>query len=485
MENQPHTPRTQKLEEMALIVCFLLVIVLPGLGLMMKTDAAPSEENRQLAPFPPLSLEGDDLTYFPERFNVYFNDHFGFRNTLIRSQALAKVRWLNVSSSADVICGKSGWLFFAGENSVAAYRAAQPFSEDELKQWAHTLENRRRWLAHRHIRYVFTVAPDKHTIYPEYMPEQIERVRDRSRLDQLIAYLKEHTSVEVLDLRPALANAKSRFPTYYQTDTHWNDYGAFVAYQEIARTLRATLPMIAPRGESDYDIQVERSEGKDLTKMLGLSNAFSDTLVRLRPRQPSRVTVDGQPLDRPIIESMDTFATEQSGRPLPRLVMFRDSFANALIPYLAEDFSRAVYVWSDLFDALLLERERPDIVLDEIVERKLMGPPPASDPQIDEPVYEGSHDSATCDWISGWAWDRAHPDAIVRVEIYDGDHLLATLDAGGFRQDLIGAGKGNGYHAFEYATPAQLKDGRPHVITVKAAGADLSLSNTRRTLTCK
>lgn len=490
MEKRPAAMR--KLEDMALIACFILAILLPGIGMLLKMDtAAASQENRQMSPFPPLSLDVDELRAFPKRFNLYFNDHFGFRSAMIRGVAIAKVQWLNVSSSANVVCGKAGWLFYAGEGSVTGYRGAQPFSEEQLESWKQALEGRRRWLAQRNIRYIFTVAPDKHSIYPEYMPDHIGRVGE-SRLDQLIRYLKENSEVEVLDLRPALLSAKDRHPLYYKTDTHWNDYGAFLAYQEISRAISKTLPAIRPFLESDFQVVTEQTQGKDLAGMLGLADVLLETTVSLRPLKPFQAMSSGRPLDRGVIEGVATFASEQKDRPLPRMVMERDSFANHLIPFLAEDFSRAVYYWDGEFQTSLIEQERPDIFLDEIVERKLMAAPPddgltiESKPEPEgEPKYEGSHDSASCEVISGWAWDSAHPDAFVQVDIYEDEKLLATVAATSFRADLRDAGKGSGHHAFVYQLPARRGDGQPRVITVKIAGTDISLTNTRRTLVCK
>ena len=40
-----------------------------------------------------------------------------------------------------------------------------------------------------------------------------------------------------------------------------------------------------------------------------------------------------------------------SGLALPRAVIFRDSFASPLAPFLSEHFSRAVYLWQNDFDA--------------------------------------------------------------------------------------------------------------------------------------
>jgi len=59
---------------------------------------------------------------------------------------------------------------------------------------------------------------------------------------------------------------------------------------------------------------------------------------------------------------------------LPRAVVLRDSMAIPLIPLLSENFSRAVYVSSRSLDRELIEREKPDVVIEELVERSLHAP---------------------------------------------------------------------------------------------------------------
>jgi len=63
---------------------------------------------------------------------------------------------------------------------------------------------------------------------------------------------------------------------------------------------------------------------------------------------------------------------EQPNADLPRLVMNRDSMAVALIPLLSENFHRSVYVQSTALARETIEREHPDIVIDEIVERGMI-----------------------------------------------------------------------------------------------------------------
>src|SRR6185295_18217610 len=70
--------------------------------------------------------------------------------------------------------------------------------------------------------------------------------------------------------------------------------------------------------------------------------------------------------------------TEIPGSTLPRAVVFRDSFASRLAPYLSEHFSRVVYLWQNNFDVDAVRAERPAIVIQEIAGRHLMSVSPYS-----------------------------------------------------------------------------------------------------------
>ncbi len=101
---------------------------------------------------------------------------------------------------------------------------------------------------------------------------------------------------------------------------------------------------------------------------------------------------------------------------------------------------------------------------------------------------DGYLDTADCNQITGWAWDRTAPNAALLVDIYDGNNLIAGgVLANQFRQDLVNAGKGNGQHGFSIATPASLKDGKPHSIGVKftsGSNAGNYLGSSPRPIVC-
>jgi membrane protein involved in D-alanine export len=95
--------------------------------------------------------------------------------------------------------------------------------------------------------------------------------------------------------------------------------------------------------------------------------------------------------------------------------------------------------------------------------------------------YDGSQDPATCAQISGWAWDSTEPDRTVDVDVYDNRMLLATVAADQVRTSPDG---GKGRHGFVYLTPAQLKDGWPHSVSMRIAGSNVTLRNTPQIVTC-
>lgn len=325
---------------------------------------------RELAPFPPWSWTPSALAAWPDGFQRFFEDHFALRGRLISWRTTFLWRVLHTSSSDTVVAGRDGWLFYADDGGLEDYLQREPLTESQLEDWRLMLDRTSSWLKSRGIRYLFLIAPDKPMIYPEYMPDTLHRMQPSYRADQLLAYLRAHSQVETLDLRPGLMAAKSAELLYHRYDTHWNDRGALVAYGQIAASLSRWFPGIRPLVRRDFRESPSVASG-DRTTMLGLPDEGKTSMPGLvplagysyrilEPAEPDPYGEDGR------------VVTERDAPDLPRLVVFRDSFASRLIPYLSEHFSRAVYLWQNDFEAQVIERERPDVVVQEFVARHLV-----------------------------------------------------------------------------------------------------------------
>ena len=358
--------------DLALVVLFLAIISLPLASTIAGRDGGDSEaENRELAHFPHFELSRHGLAGYAPAFIDWFDDHFGLRASFVRWYGISRFFWLGVSPSAAVVKGRDGWLFYGDDGALDDATSEVLFTPDQVDGWRRTLVAAHDWLRARDIGYLFVMAPDKHVIYPEALPPTMIRAHAASRMDQLDAMLRSATHVPTIDVRGALAAAKPHERLYGYTDTHWNDWGAFVAYQQIIGAIRHQLPTVPPAWtRADFEAEERPVPGQDLARMMGLMRVLREDDLILRPKRPRQARVV-EPPGGIASNDLGWLVTEIPGATLPRALVFRDSFTSRLAPFLSEHFSRAAYMWENDFDANLVEKEHPDIVIQELVGRHL------------------------------------------------------------------------------------------------------------------
>ncbi len=372
--------RIRSVLQWTLVVGFLAAIWLPlmdsalGLG-----PASNFGERRTLAPWPEINWRLEEIRALPDALEAYYDDHFGFRDSLV--QLNSWLRWLLVSNPFDtqVVVGKSGWLFLnVGGGLLDDFRAVRRYTDAELERIRHGLVERRDQVAELGARYLLVVAPEKQTIYPEMVPARVRRAAEPARLGQLFDYLRATTDLEIVDLRGPLTEAKALGPVYQSTGTHWTDLGAYVASVEIRRQVIGDR-LKKPLGR--FRIQGARTGSNDLARMLGLKQWLREDSVRLRFRRrmraqltvkgladlPTRMKYSGRYRHPKTIHRL-RFAHEVDDPSLPRAVMFRDSFATAMVPFLGEYFQRIGY-YRIPFLVDVVRQQSPDVVIEERSER--------------------------------------------------------------------------------------------------------------------
>jgi alginate O-acetyltransferase complex protein AlgJ len=220
------------------------------------------------------------------------------------------------------------------------------------------------------------IPPNKETIYPENLPNDLARARPQSRLDQILDRLRRtHSAVHLLDLRPALLAAKSSGQIYFKTDTHWNDRGAYVAYVAIMEAVKDLLPNwnIVPQPRDNFIAESSPYVQGDLARMMDMSNDYPDEWLSLRRKIPFTTPAGA-------MDPRGIAVTDVNDPTLPRLVFYHDSFAIALVPMLGPNFRRVFWSFNYELDPAAIEREKPDVVIDEFLERNLYVDPP-TDPR--------------------------------------------------------------------------------------------------------
>jgi alginate O-acetyltransferase complex protein AlgJ len=358
-----------------LVFIFIAIIYFPLINRVFPLSGQSSLlEKRKMAAKP--EFRWDRMSQYLKEFTPYFNDYFTFRSSLIFLNNLLKVKFFRVSPTPKVLIGKNGWLFFDNPvtqpGTVEYYRSLTPFSAQELEQWKNLLEQRYQWLAAREIRYLFIIVPNKNTIYPEFMPDHIHRVNKKSRMDQLVEYLEKHSAIPLLDPRKALKHAKTQYPVYSKTDSHWNEYGAYIVHQEIIKYISRYFKGAEPLPLSRFNITTINHMGGDLAIMLSLhEEILRENIIRMKLSPPFTFKESRK---ENISRYVRQLLTQCPTAPLPNILMVHDSCYHKLKPFLSEKFSRILYIWDWNFNFYpeIIVREKPKLVIDEMAERFLM-----------------------------------------------------------------------------------------------------------------
>ena len=377
----PPAPADHPRRDRVLAVLFVLALALPLAGTLPKRELARTAfENRPAAPWPGLPADAGAWKRWPGAFEAAFADRFGGRDRLIKLHHAAKAVGFGVSPVDKVLIGRDGWLYFLGEDGRAIdrdWRGVVPYDRDVPQRVAAEFRRRHDWLAQRGIGYVVMVVPDKATIYPEHLPRWVRQVDPSTRLDRLYAALEAHPEMTVLDLRPALVAAKARQRIYFRTDSHWNYAGASVAYDVLMAALAARWPgFAAVPAEVPAFVPGQDTTSGDLAQMLGLPGRFVEDdvapLGKVLANAPARCA------RRAPVAAPDPGGIEREvyecARPGPTALLLRDSMGIALVPPLAENFSRLVVLSTRRLDPAVVAAERPDVVIEELVERTLHAP---------------------------------------------------------------------------------------------------------------
>ncbi len=369
MDAAPRIQTSRRLLLLGLGALWLLVLWAPLLQMCLRLVVeTPLAEKRARAARPVFGgMRPAALKRYAEGLDRWFTDHFGFRDTLIRANNRAQVRLLVTSPSPLVILGKKGWLFYNSDYdgpNLTDFCGLAPFAEGQLAGMQMSLEAITRSFAARGITFCVVVPPSKHTIYPEYLPGRLRALAGKTRLDQVAARLGSSPVVRFLDLRPAMRAGKSRHLVFLMTDTHWNDYGAFLGSRAVLELLAREFPGLAvPPGE--VEVKASARGDSDLEDLLAAGPLPDEGNVGVR--RARRLRAGGgrkHRLDQRIVR-------EFPGAGRPRLLMFRDSFAMDMIPHLSPAFSRSVFIWSTTMYQDLVDMEKPDVVILEVTERFL------------------------------------------------------------------------------------------------------------------
>ncbi len=319
------------------------------------------------------SFDTLSMKEFGRRFGIYIQDQMPGRNNLITSNNYFKYELFGeVPGNPMVYFGKDNWMFYTGENVREIYENKHPLTDNELNKMKDVLVGRRDWLRKRNIRYYIFFPRIPHYIYNEKIGSGLNMYNPKPKLIVLLEYLKKNTDLDIIDVETPILEAKSKYHKnlYYPNDSHWTLFGAYFAYREIINHIKKDFPnMPAPISFDDITWLEADDNDADLAQLLDLN-----TVIKRHEYIPINHRVNAFNLlptpNYPEFQSIRPMLFFSSNNTTaPKLLMNRDSYTNFLMPFFATNFSRQAYLWSPFFYPSIVEKEKPDIVITEMLER--------------------------------------------------------------------------------------------------------------------
>jgi len=303
-----------------------IVCLVPSVGLLFGGGEVSSDSDAAPAP----KLTNDDGTF---NFNVmadageWFDDHFAFRNEWVTAAAAVEGIF-GVSPNESVVQGRDGWLYYG--DSVEDFQGAKQLSDRALYDIAHTMKLVQTHALGRGIDFAFCIAPNKNTLYGQNMPYYLQVKVGESNLDRIVAFL-DSEGVNYVDARSLFEGRNDVL--YHKRDSHWNNEGAAMVSDALLKELGR-----AHRSYADESFTVRDDFTGDLDKMLYPS----------APSPEDEVYYDNAPEFDYVTQGVQSnfdpkIATSSASATGGSLVMYRDSFCNSLLPFMAEAYSQAYF----------------------------------------------------------------------------------------------------------------------------------------------
>ena len=337
-----------KKQNIIIIAVFGLLIVSLGLLSWLTPDAEFSEnENRVLQQLPRLTADTVKSGDFGDEVEDYLSDQFWQRDRWTAIRSRAKMLLLNRDIGGVYLADDGYYIEKVTPNDLDGERLAKNLQT--LRQFFDRCTER--GMAAENM--TFLPVPTPGCILRDKLPEYATLFDEDAVFAQMEAALEGY---RLPDLREPFAAAAGERQLYYRTDHHWTTAGALLGYQ----CYRAALGLSVP-DEADFTVEEYPGfRGTLYSKVLD-ANAATDTVMLYR--QPGdtgwSVRYDNTDhagcYDTAKLSQKDMYEVffggnwptvtirggEENGR---RLLVLKDSYANAFLPFAAADYEEIVAV---------------------------------------------------------------------------------------------------------------------------------------------
>ncbi len=349
------------------LLFFAFLGVFTIVDMVKPTQEMSVYENRSLEQMPELSAQALWDNEWTRDYGEFVRDQFLWRDEWVSAHSLFEVAQGKLESGG-VWYAQDGYQIAKNETLSAEQERMMPLNIEALSMLA------QEYPGQVHV----MIVPSPAYMMADKLPFSPQQIDEGALTDDMFAQFSA-AGAKVVDVRQVFEESLAQGEqVYYYTDHHWTtDGGAWLAYEQLCESLgkTPTLPS-APR------VEVPGFLGTNFTKTKRLDSR-QDTLVYYElpnqmtyiPYEGSEDEMQGGIMNLPQLAEFDKYAaflhgnngySEIQGNGEGSVLVVKDSYANALVPYLVENYEKIGVVdlrnWFTL-STLIEQGQYEDIVV--------------------------------------------------------------------------------------------------------------------------
>lgn len=290
----------------------------------------------------------------------------------VKNVSLRKGLEHRIGSSSRWYEGTENWLFLGNSDNRTVEKLKLDIipTNHQIDSLKNTFAEISDVASKSNTQVALLIGPNKSSVYKQRLPAEIS-VSESRYVNFFINKLSEVTSITVYDPTDDFINlSNDEGLLYYRTDTHWNNKGAFLAFNNLMSKLSFSVPNVS--------FTIEDSIEGDLIEISNLSDfplMNDDTWVANIDYSYELIRTENT--NFPISETFGKQETVLNSNPLvdKEVWVVGDSFTQALRPYFEATFREVQYLghWNQVLPSLVSTfegvSEKPDLIVVVRVER--------------------------------------------------------------------------------------------------------------------
>lgn len=300
-------------------------------------------------------------------------------STSVKINAAYKASATQVRNDAfEVVVGSNYQCHFV--SSLPDYLGTNLLTDSQKEKVESNVKKNVQWLQSNMegAELIYLVIPNPMTVYPETVPSNYVQLTSENRTQQFIK-AAENGGAKIIDLTEKFIEHKSdTLKIFHKTDSHWTEYGAWLAYTELMNYISQKYPSATPRTYEEMGFYTKDVRGGDMAYYLEFNeNTMRELAVFADPKfdSPAKMLFfnnkDWLLMNHDTTPKAATYNTGNTS--LPNIYVMRDSFGIAIYNMLPERFNKTVYreMWSYGFDQASIKSSGANYVLYVVAERTI------------------------------------------------------------------------------------------------------------------